>query len=68
MVSVYAVIAGVYASLGNGSDDEGAWKKSYYYKKLYERERGRCRPGIDIDGDGAAEDERIGGVIRLSRD
>ena len=67
-VSTYAVIAGIYATLGSRSDDgAGFWEKSLYYQRLFERARERCRVGIDIDGNGSSEFSRSGGSIKLNR-
>lgn len=67
--AVYAVIAGIYATLGSRSEDEhGFWQKSLHYQKLFEKARERCRISIDADGDGNGEINRVGGSIRIFRD
>lgn len=66
--SVYAVIASVYATLGSRSGDEEYWKRSLYYKKLFEKARESCRVSIDIDGDGTTEITRPGDSIKLIRE
>ena len=66
--SVFAVISTVYATLADGVENENFWKKSLYYKKLFEQARERCRLNIDIGGDGKADVTRAGGIVRLARD
>lgn len=67
--AVYAVIAGIYATLGSRSEDEqGFWQKSLHYQKLFEKARERCRISIDVNGDGKGEVNRVGGSIRIFRD
>ncbi len=66
--SVFAVISTVYATLAEGAENESIWKKSLYYKKLFEEARERCRLSIDIGGDGVADITRTGGAVRLARD
>ncbi|MHC5059711.1 MAG: hypothetical protein ACYTFK_01310 [Planctomycetota bacterium] len=67
-VSVYGVLAKIYATLGDGSDENGYVQKSLHYQKLFEKARQRCRVGIDISGDGVSDRTNIGGSIRLVRD
>jgi hypothetical protein len=66
--SVFAVIAGAYVTLASGADEEGLWKKHIHYRKLFERERERCRLGLDVSGDGIADIVKAGSVRRLRRD
>ncbi len=67
--SVFAVIAGVYATLGSGADDgAGYWKKSLHYQRLFEQARERCRLLIDSGNDGVSDVRRDGGIVRLVRD
>ena len=67
--STYAVIAGVYATLGSDGDDQTSfWKKSLYYQKLFEKARERCRLSIDFGDDGVGDRTNVGGSIRLVRD
>jgi hypothetical protein len=66
--SVYAVIAGIYATLGGSSDEDSFWKKSLYYQKLFEKARERCRLNVDIGGDGVSDRTKIGGSMKLVRD
>jgi hypothetical protein len=66
--SVYAVIAGVYATLGGSSDEDSFWKKSLHYQKLFEKARERCRLSVDIGGDGVSDRTKIGGSMKLVRD
>jgi hypothetical protein len=63
--SVYAVIASIYASAGNGKADDGYWKKSLHYRKLFEKARDSVRLGVDIDGSNA---KTIGGSFGLIRE
>ena len=67
-VSVYAVIAGVYATLGSSTDDDAFWKKSLHYRRLFEKARERCRISIDVGSDGVSDRVNIGGSVRLIRD
>jgi hypothetical protein len=67
--SVFAVIAGAYATLGSGAEDgEEFWRKSLHYQKLFERARERCRLTIDTGGDGTIERTSAGGSVRIVRD
>jgi hypothetical protein len=66
--SVFAILSGVYAMLADQSEDENFWKKSLYYRKLFERARERCRLSIDTDSDGVADITRTGGALSLRRD
>ena len=67
--STYAVIAGVYATLGsNAQEQDHLWAKSLHYQKLFEKARERCRLSIDFGNDGNADRTNIGGSIRLARD
>ena len=66
--SVYAVIAGIYATLGGSSDEDSFWKKSLHYQKLFEKARERCRLSVDIGGDGVSDRTKIGGSMKLVRD
>lgn len=67
--SVFAVIAGIYATLGSGADDgAGYWKKSLYYQRRFEQARERCRLSIDSGDDGVSDVRRVGGSFRLVRD
>jgi hypothetical protein len=67
--STYAVIAGVYATLGsNAEEQDHLWSKSLHYQKLFEKARERCRLSIDFDKDGNADRTNIGGSVRLVRD
>ena len=63
--SVYAVIASIYASAGNGKADDGYWKKSLHYRKLFQKARDSVRLGVDIDGSNA---KTIGGSFELVRE
>ncbi|UCC22983.1 MAG: hypothetical protein JSW23_02630 [Planctomycetota bacterium] len=66
--SVFAVVSSVYAMLASRAADENFWKKSLYYKRLFQKARERCRLSIDIDGDGVAEVTKVGSSVRLARD
>lgn len=65
--SVFAVVASVYAMLASKAGDEGLWKKSLHYQKLFEKARERCRLSIDAGSDGTA-DLTKGGAVKLVRD
>jgi hypothetical protein len=68
MASVYAVIAGIYATLASREDsDKGFWKKSLHYQRLFEKVRERCRISFDVNGDGS-DDRSAGGSIKLVRE
>ena len=67
--SVFAVISSVYATLaGEASDNENFWKKSLYYKKLFEKARCRIHLSIDNGSDGIADRINLGSSVRLVRD
>lgn len=66
--SVYAVMASVYATLGGRSSDDGCWKKSMYYKKLFERARERVRLRVATGIDGGGKTKTIGGSVRVVRE
>jgi hypothetical protein len=66
--SVYGVLAKIYATLGNGADQDCIGQKSLHYQRLFEKAKERCRVSIDISGDGVAERTNIGGSLRLVRD
>lgn len=69
LASVYAVIAGVYATVASKSGgDEGFWEKSRYYQKLFEKARSRCKLSLDTDGDGSVDKIKRAGSIRLVRE
>ncbi|MCK5172394.1 MAG: hypothetical protein KAR47_03330 [Planctomycetes bacterium] len=67
--SVYAVVSRVYVTLaGRAGGDEGFWKKSVYYQRLFEKARERCRLSVDAGGDGISDRTNLGGSVRLVRD
>jgi len=66
--SVFAVISSVYAILASKAEDENFWKKSLYYKTLFEKARQRCRLSIDVGSDKVADITKLGSSIRLVRD
>lgn len=65
--SVFGVICSVYAMLAGAAEDENFWKKSLYYRKLFEKARQRCSLAIDTDSDGDCDLPRFGGVVRFRR-
>jgi len=68
-VSVFAVIASVYATLaGKAEGSDGFWRKSLHYQKLFARARERCRLSIDIGSDEVSDRTNIGSSVRLLRD
>lgn len=69
-VSVYGVLSIIYATLAGRADDdeENFWKKSKYYRQLYEKALQRCRVCIDLGDDGISDSVRSGASIRLLRD
>ena len=69
-VSVYGVLSIVFASLAGRSDDneENFWKKSRYYRQLFEKALQRCRVCIDLGDDGITDSVRSGASVRLLRD
>ena len=69
-VSVYGIISLVYATLAGrvSESEENFWKKSTYYKQLYEKAYQRCRITIDLGDDGVADSVRSGSSVRLLRD
>ncbi|MDD5011107.1 MAG: hypothetical protein PHQ00_03180 [Phycisphaerae bacterium] len=69
-VSVYGVLSLIYAALTGRAEDSGEnfWKKSRYYRQLYEKALQRCRVSIDLGNDGVADSTRSGASVRLLRD
>lgn len=69
-VSVYGILSLVYATLAGRSNEteENFWKKSKYYRQLYEKALQRCRVSIDLGDDGVADSVRSGASVRLLRD
>ncbi|MCK4999026.1 MAG: hypothetical protein KAS23_05810 [Anaerohalosphaera sp.] len=68
LASTYAVIAGVYATLADGGEESGFWKKSLYYQKLFEQARSRCRIKLTAMGSDHVEEVRHGSSMRLTRE
>jgi hypothetical protein len=66
--SVYAVMASVYATLGGRLADDGYWKKSMHYKKLFERARERMRLSFDAGSEGGGVIKTIGSSVRIVRE
>lgn len=66
--SVFAVLSSVYAMLASASKNEFFWNKSLHYKRLFERQRERCRLSIDTNSDGVADVTRLGSSFKLVRD
>jgi len=68
-VSVFLVIASVYATLaGRAGLEAGFWKKSLYYQQRYEKARERTRVSIDMGSDGISDLVKSGGSMHLVRD
>ncbi|MCE5340533.1 MAG: hypothetical protein LLF92_05320 [Planctomycetaceae bacterium] len=69
-VSVYGVLSIVYATLASkaDSDKENFWKKSGYYRQLYEKAFQRCKISIDLGNDEIADFGFNGSSVRLMRD
>jgi len=67
--SALGMLAGLYARLGNrATDGEALWKKSLYYRRLFEQALERCRAAVDAGDDGIADRVTVGGVRRLRRE
>ena len=66
--SAYAVIASVYATLAGKEDEDGYWKKSYHYQKLFEKARERCRVTVEAGTDEYGDRTNTGGSFRVIRD
>jgi hypothetical protein len=69
-VSVYAVLSMIFATLASRADEneENFWKKSGYYRQLFEKALQRCRVCIDMGDDGVSDSVRSGSSVRLLRD
>lgn len=69
-VSVYGVLSIIYATLAGRANDneENFWRKSKYYRQIFEKALQRCRVCIDLGDDGIADSVRSGASIRLLRD
>jgi hypothetical protein len=66
--SVLAVISSAYAMWASRAEGECFWRKSLFYRQLFEKARQRCRVSVDLGSDGVADVIRVGGAIRLARD
>lgn len=66
--SAFLVISGVYAMWANRADGDCFLQKSLLYRQLFEKARQRCHLTVDLDSDGVADVNRVGGVVRLVRD
>ena len=66
--SIFVVISSVYAMLAGRANDDNYWKKSLYYRNLYNQARARIRLSIDTGSDGAVDVTQIGASGRLLRD
>ena len=66
--SVFGVVSSVYAMLASRAKNEDFWKKSLYYRKLFEKARERCRLSLDVGSDGKVDITKVGASIRLMRD
>ena len=67
-VSVFVVISSVYAMLAGRAKDDNYWKKSLYYRKLFNQAKARIRLSIDAGSDGVIDVTQIGASGRLVRD
>jgi hypothetical protein len=67
-VSVFAVLACVYAMLAGKAQDENFWKKSLYYQKLFNKAKERARLSIDLGADGVVDVTQVGSSVKLVRD
>ena len=69
-VSVYGVLSIIFATLAGRTDksEENFWRKSKYYRGLFEKALQRCRVSIDLGDDGVADSVRSGASVRLLRD
>lgn len=55
-VSVFLIIAGVYATLASGINGQDAyWDKSFYYNDKFLKALARCKVDIDLGKDGARD-------------
>ncbi|MDO8301865.1 MAG: hypothetical protein Q7T18_01350 [Sedimentisphaerales bacterium] len=69
VASVFAILASVYVTLtGDAETSEELWKKSLHYRTLFEHAREILRLDVDTDGDGASDEVKQGGSIRLVRE
>mgnify|MGYP007066232175 CR=1 FL=1 len=69
LMSMFAIISAVYATLATGLDSEDAyWEKSFYYRRLFEKARARCRVDIDLGQDGIKDLSRYASSPRMMRD
>ena len=66
--SVFVVISSVYAMLAGRAKDDNYWKKSLYYRKLFNQAKARIRLSIDAGSDGVIDVTQIGASGRLVRD
>jgi hypothetical protein len=66
--SVFVVISSVYAMLAGRAKDDNYWKKSLYYRRLFNQARARIRLSIDTGSDGVIDVTQIGSCGRLVRD
>jgi hypothetical protein len=65
---VFTVLSAVYATLASKAEDDNFWKKSFHYRKLFEKARERCQISLDIDSDGVTDLVKTGGSFSLARD
>ena len=66
--SVFVVISSVYAMLAGKAKDDNYWKKSLYYRKLFNQAWARIRLSIDAGSDGVVDVTETGACGRLIRD
>ncbi len=69
-VSVYGVLSIIFATLAGRTSDseENFWKKSGYYRQLFEKALQRCKISIDLGDNGVTDSIRSGASVRLFRD
>ena len=66
--AVFGVLSAVFAGSACGDhENEGFWRKSLRYQKLFHTARSRSRLQIDTDSDQRANTYSSGGTVRLRR-
>ncbi len=66
--SVYGVLAAAFTAKTLPDDAAELYtQKAALYRRLFEQARAAARVQVDTDGDGAANEERQGGAVRLQR-
>jgi hypothetical protein len=66
--SIFVVISSAYAMLAGRANDDNYWKKSLYFRELYNQARARIRLSIDSGSDGVVDVTQISSCGRLRRD